>query len=160
MSNENSTCPTNKKLQQPVKGRTIYMVIACYNIPIVNQPMYHSCCDTLCNRKHRKKAIRLNRTWIIFTKHSCSSVNNDLSIFVGTYLQVIMQNLSRQLNKYLSYLIGSWHQCNNNHNNRQEEHEPLKRTVLYGTKSNSTKCTKSQRVIVLNNKSNFNLKEK
>lgn len=100
MSNENSTCPTNKKLQQPVKGRTIYMVIACYNIPIVNQPMYHSCCDTLRNREHRKKAIRLNRTWIIFTKHSCSSVNNGLSIFVGTYLQVIMQNLLRQLNKY------------------------------------------------------------
>lgn len=80
---------SKQELKQPVQRCTDNMVIACYNIPIVNQPMYHSCCDTLCNRKHRKKAIRLNRTWIIFTKHSCSSVNNDLSIFVGTYLQVI-----------------------------------------------------------------------
>lgn len=80
--------------------------MASYNIPIVNQPMYHSCCDTLCSRKHWKKAIRLNWTGIIFTKHSSSSVNNNLSIFVGTNLRDCAELIKKKMNLNFIYLMG------------------------------------------------------
>lgn len=48
--------------------------------------MYHSGSDTLCHREHRKQTIGLNRTRVISSKHSSSSVNNHFPIFIRTHL--------------------------------------------------------------------------